>query len=234
MIAQIGYTNSNCQDVWEMFVGEIKKQTKIPLYMISDKKVDFLDNDSQIIYDNSDPYYKVWVDAVQKFGQDYFIYLQEDFVLYDKVDDEKINEYVEFLKNNPQYSFVRLLKSGNLGTRKLSLTLYEIESMNPNIFAMQATIWRSSDYILLMNTVKSNGWLETDADYRNNMISLGISGVYHYDGEPKRGGVHYDSNVYPYIATALVKSKWDMSEYDKELREILTKYKVDVNKRGII
>ena len=37
MIAQLAYTNSNCSDLWEAFIKENRKYTKMPLYMISDK-----------------------------------------------------------------------------------------------------------------------------------------------------------------------------------------------------
>ncbi len=234
MVTQIAYTNSNCSDVWKILIEENQKHTKLPLYIISDKLVDNFDANKQFIYNNKDPYYLVWAKAVEKFGGEYFIYLQEDFILYDKVNEEKINEYAQFLQTHPEYSFVRLLKSGNLYNKQLLPTLYEIESTNLNVFAMQATIWKSVDYIRLMNYVKSNGWLETDADYRSKMISLNMMGAYHYDNENKRGGSHYDSNVYPYIATALVRGKWDMKEYGNELNKILNEYKIDINKRGII
>ena len=234
MVAQIAYTNSNCQDLWEMFIKQNRRHCNMPLYMISDKKPDIFGYDEVSTYQNTDPYYKVWIDAVQKFGGEYFIYLQEDFILYDDVNQKKIDEYVEFLKNHPEYSFVRLLKSGNLYNKQLSPTLYEIECINMNVFAMQTTIWRSIDYVRLMAFVKSNGWLETDADYRNKMIALNMNGAYHYDSELKRGSNHYDSNVYPYIATALVKGKWDMTEYGNQLNKILPEYNIDVNKRGTL
>jgi len=220
-----------------MFINQNQKNTEMQLCLITDEFSEEkfnLKSDNVVIYSNNDPYYSVWVNAVQKFGSDYFIYLQEDFILYNTVNQMKINEYVEFLKNNPQYSFVRLLKSGSLNNKKISSTLYEIECTNTNIFAMQATIWRTSDYILLMNTVKSPKWLEPSGDYRGKMIELNMNGVYHYDNEPKRGINHYDSNVYPYIATALVRGKWDMSEYGVVLSKILNEYKIDANKRGVL
>jgi hypothetical protein len=214
-----------------MFIKQNEKHCKMPLYFISDKLPENYHNNF-LKYTNDEPYYKVWVEAAQMFGKDFFIYLQEDFVLYADVNQNKIDEYVEFLKNNSKYSFVRLLKSGNLNNKKISSTLYEIESTNPNIFSMQATIWRTSDNILLMNTVKSKGWLETDGDYRNRMIGLNMKGAYHYDDENKRGSAHYDSNVYPYIATAIGGGKWNMREYGIQLNKLFAEYKIDVNKRG--
>jgi hypothetical protein len=66
------------------------------------------------------------------------------------------------------------------------------------------------------------------------MSKNNIKGLCHYNNEPKRGENHYDSDVYPYIATALVKGKWIMSEYSFELGSILEKYNIDINKRGAI
>jgi len=56
--------------------------------------------------------------------------------------------------------------------------------------------------------------------------ALGIQGLYHHDGEPKRGLHHYDSKVFPYIASALVKGDW-CSEYKDELKGILGLYNID-------
>jgi hypothetical protein len=230
MINQIVYTNLNCSDLWEMFIKQNEKYCKMPLYFISDKLPENYHNDF-LKYSNDEPYYKVWTQAAKKFGKDYFIYLQEDFILYEDVNQAKIDEYVEFLKFNPKYSFVRLLKSGNLLNRKLSSTLYEIESTNTNIFSMQPTIWRASDYITLMNLTKNFKWLENDS-YRNTMINLNMMGAYHYDGEERGGQMHFNSNVYPYIATALVSGKWNMSEYSLQLNKLFTEYNIDMNKRG--
>lgn len=230
---QIAYTNSNCSDLWNVFQKQNQKYTTIPLYMISDKAVDCIDDNKLFIYNNENDYYNVWVEALKKFDSDYFIYLQEDFILYDKVDDEKLNQCLEFLKQNPNYSFIRLIKSGRLREKRIFDNLYEIESSNPNIFSMQATIWRTKDYISLMEKVKDRKWLENDK-YPKEMLKMGMKGLYYYDGEGKRGENHYDSSIYPYIATALVRGKWNTSEYSNELISILSYFDIDKNKRGTI
>lgn len=231
-IIQVVYTNSNCADVFIPFYYQNKKHCKLPLYVISDYDVN-VEVDDFHKYSNDEPYYKVWVDALTKFDVEYFIYLQEDFFLYDDVKEDILETYRKQLADS-DYSFVRLLKSGKLGTKKIFDNLYEIESSNENIFSMQATIWKTSDYIKLMNTAASKGWLETDADYPNTMIQLNMKGMYHYDNELKIGSNHHDSNVYPYIATAVVKGKWNMKEYGFELGKILLKHNIDMNIRGIL
>lgn len=231
MVAQVVYTNSNCSDVFASFYNQNKKHSNLPLYVISDYDIE-VDVDGAYKYSNDAPYYKVWVDALTKFDREYFIYLQEDFFLYSDVKEDILKLYQQQLAES-KYSFIRLLKSGRLDSKKIFNNLYEIAPNNENIFSMQATIWKTDDYIKLMNAAASNGWLETDADYRNIMIDLNIRGLYHYDNEHKRGSNHFDSNVYPYIATAIVRGKWNMREYKKELLPIIINNNIKINNRGI-
>jgi hypothetical protein len=229
---QVAYTNSNCSDLWEIFQKQTIKHCKIPLFLISDKEPKNFGYTDLYIYNNNEPYYKVWIDALKKFNSEYFIYLQEDFFIYDDVNQKKLYEYLEFLKSNKEYSFIRLLKSGNLKNKKIKDTLYEIESTNQNIFSMQSTIWRTEDYVKLLDYVKDSKWFENE-NYGKAAITLNIKGLYHYNDEPKRGGAHYDTDVYPYIATALVKGKWNLNEYENELTPILNDYKIKIEERGI-
>ncbi len=64
------------------------------------------------------------------------------------------------------------------------------------------------------------------------MNDLNITGLYHYNKEPKRGLYHYDSSIFPYICTAVVRGRWNTLEYKYELSKIAEKYKVDFSKRG--
>jgi hypothetical protein len=228
---QIVYTNSNCSDVLTPFIKQNRKHTKLPLYLISDYDVSDLDIDGFHRYSNDEPYYKVWSDAIKKFNSETFIYLQEDFYLYSDINKEKLLEYEKFLKNST-YSFIRLLKSGQLNDKQISNKLFEIESSNEHIFSMQATLWKSNDYIKIMEAVKDPKWLENDK-YRENMIKLNMNGLYHYDNERKIGKNHHDSNIYPYIATAVVRGQWNYSEYKNELEPILIENNIDPNIRGI-
>lgn len=231
-MVEVVYTNSNCSDVFIPFYGQKKKHSLFPLCVISDytPKTDL--DVKLFVYGNDEPYYSVWIEALNRFNEEYFIYLQEDFYLYNDIDTTKILNYKKILSES-DYSFVRLLKSGRvLGDKKIGENLYEIESSNLDIFSMQATIWKTKDYIKIMEAVKENKWLEIDR-YKEEMIKLNMRGLYHYDGERKRGGNHWDSNVYPYIATAIVRGKWNIREYSEYLQPLAKEYKIDLNKRGL-
>ena len=50
----------------------------------------------------------------------------------------------------------------------------------------------------------------------------------------KRGLFHYDSLVWPYIATAINKGKWNTSEYSQELDALSKEYNVNLSERGTV
>jgi hypothetical protein len=52
--------------------------------------------------------------------------------------------------------------------------------------------------------------------------------------ERRRGIYHNDSSVFPYIATAINKGKWNYSEYEKELNTLFNIYNINPFERGII
>jgi hypothetical protein len=228
---QVVYTHSNCSDLWDMFIKQNRKHIGWPIFFITNQLIPNFPLDSQYIYNEEDNYSDIWISVLKKINTDFFIYLQEDFILYDDVNIKKINEYTEILKNS-DYSFVRLIKSGEVNN-KITDTLFEISSNNKFVFAMQTTIWKTNDYINILENVHEKKWLETNK-YYEYMSKNNIKGLCHYDNELKRGNNHYDSNVYPYIATALVKGKWIMSEYKNELTKLLIDNNINQNKRGII
>ena len=82
--------------------------------------------------------------------------------------------------------------------------------------------------------------LDSELHGSNAMKTLGMKGCYIYNGEPKRGSLHYDSEIFPYIATALVghslggPSRWLYKHYQTELEILLKEYNIDPMVRGIL
>ena len=113
-IALVTYTNSNCHDILRIHSGQIEKfADKFNSYVLSNEtpSSDCLNKDkhSVILYNNEDPYYKQWTNCLESISEDYIIYLQEDFLLFDQVDYEEISRCLEFLENSDN-SFVRFAK----------------------------------------------------------------------------------------------------------------------------
>jgi hypothetical protein len=221
----IVYTNSKCQDVFNIFKTQHGRFSRLPLFVISDNGGDFT-------YKNEEPYYKHWLDALKLVNDDFFIYNQEDFILYHQLNHDVLNQLEEFLIQNPQYSFVRLIKSGQrLSNNQIGKNIFEVNDDSFPLYSMQATIWNKNKFVELYENTKQEKWFESQS-YEDACKKLNIRGVYYYNGEPKRGG-HHDSSIYPYIATAVVKGKWNLSEYKNELLPLLNEHNIVIENRGI-
>jgi hypothetical protein len=75
---------------------------------------------------------------------------------------------------------------------------------------------------------------EFEAAAQETMQSLKYRSAVVFENTPKRGDSHFDSKIYPYIATAIVKGKWNTKEYKLELEELSREYEIDLNDRGCI
>ena len=85
-IALVTYTNSNLRDVWPVYFGQVDKHLSgIKSYVFSDEKPEISSSHNIILYDNSDPYYVQYSTSMESVEEDFVIYSQEDFVLYDTV-----------------------------------------------------------------------------------------------------------------------------------------------------
>ena len=56
--------------------------------------------------------------------------------------------------------------------------------------------------------------------------------MYYTGSEKKRGMYHWDSTIYPYFATAVVKGKWNFSDYFATLKPLLIESKTNISHRG--
>ena len=110
-ICVVTYTNSNCHDVLQVHVGQLDKfASGIKSYVLTDKSPScHLIDHEVILYDNNDFYYKQWLSSLEQIQQNYIIYLQEDFFLYDHVNYEELLRCKSFLESS-DYSFVRFAK----------------------------------------------------------------------------------------------------------------------------
>lgn len=234
MIPFITYTNSKCSDVWSIYLDLTNKYYgETEHYFITDSSNGISDSVKTHIYKNSDPYYKSWLELLPTFHSEYFLYMQDDFLLYDYVNREMFKFYLNIMKENPEISCIRLLKSG-INSEIPVENVPSLHYVDYNIdyaLSMQPTIWKTKDFLKLQETkIQISPWDENKLN-GNVLNKLDLISLYHYNGENKRGISHYDSNIFPYVATALVKGKWNTKEYPF-LKNILDNYNIDITIRG--
>lgn len=233
-----------------MFLSELyehlPKDRNIPVNIFvdsTDKSIKLEDRNFVFYYDSKEKYRNQFVSCIRHVLTDYCIYISEDYILYDEPRWDKIFEYVDVLERNKHLSFIRLNKGGVVEIEfpkyKGKEDLFQLSNVFPYFYTNQAAVWRTRD----LEKIHVRGPnLHIAGNNMNEMFEpaatktcqqLGIQGLFCYHGEPKRGRYHYDTSVFPHIATALVKGKWNISEYREELPPLLEKYGIDPSIRGV-
>lgn len=234
-IALIIDTHSNYSDIWtpcfdrlSVYCNPIKK------YAFTDIAKDIPKDIIPITYDNDQSYRDQFLSCIKKVKEKYILYTSEDYILYDHVDLDEVNNLCDIL-DNTDFNFVKLLKGHeNVFPFNSRQNLFEIDPNDSNFFAQQASIWNTRNFEKIFETApKENTRMQHEPMGSSICRSLGYRGLQYYSGTPKRGIVHYDSSIYPYIATAVVKGFWNFSEYTEELSKVFKEYSIDPTVRGL-
>lgn len=243
-IALVIDTNSRYSDVWVPCFGRIKKfcPSNIKKYVCVDRDFDkqqhtvgtIPDSFTKIFYDDNETYRNQFLGCLGEIKEEFILYTSEDYILFDFVNEEKIEYILSALKNS-DYSFVKLTK----GPEEVSPhaeydKLFVIDPSSSNFFAQQASVWRTRDFEkIFAASPATNGRMQQEPGGSEICRKIGITkGLQYHDSEKKRGLFHYDSSVFPHIATAVVKGKWNIGEYFSELMDVFEEYKIDMNTRG--
>lgn len=146
---------------------------------------------------------------------DVVLFNHEDMFLYAPPDYDKLNEMEKLVENN-DVDLIKLLRNGDLLTQ---YNQYNYLYINYDGFSIQPTIAK----VKVLKNIFKNVQGDTIWSFETNSMSVvnnwGLTNLFIYDNKPKRGLNHWDSAIYPYIATAIVKGKWN-NEYAKELNII--------------
>lgn len=218
------YTHSKCTDLHPAYFGRIEKYFP----SLKNKYVtcnEFVPYGECVVYDNSDTHSNQMVDVLSKIPTDYVIYSQEDYVLFDYVKEDTIKEYIDLMNTDKNIGFIRLIQSGVAGMNsEYNKDLLYVDSNSEYFFSTQATIWRREVLLEMFKNSKVDSIFYEP--YNSKFLKeLGIIGLYTKSRGERVGG-HYNSFVYPYIATAKVKGYWNMIEYPKEMYELMEEYKL--------
>lgn len=233
-------SHSSYSDLWTMHFGQLDRHLPRALsrYLFTDSTgvachANWLVDGKIINYNPADLYWKQYVACMAQVPSDYIIYLQEDHILYGDVDLAEIMTHLNWLRHNPFYSYVRLLRAGiRLGPPLSGESLRLVYNWSP-VFAMQPTIWRRADLIRLYKAARPARIID-EPRVGAMCEAEEIWGGEVYCGEPKRGATHWDSKIFPCICTAVVKGKWNMREYSVELKALFAQYGIDASIRGVL
>ena len=223
----IVYTHTDMKDIWPMFFGQLKKyvgDTKI--YVAVNKDDTQISDYIRIIYDDSKEYTERWKAILEQIEEETFMFMHEDMILFDKLNFQLLEKYIGYVSNEVVDSVKLILAGSEFEQSSIDSTLVTNEYSK---FSIQPTITRKDIFKEKVNSVSSlNIWQFEEAisiTGKDFMVKIG--------GERKRGIYHYDSLVFPYIATAINKGKWNLNEYTKELNPMFEEYNINPFERGI-
>tara|TARA_A100001201_G_scaffold43030_2_gene43786 strand:+ start:2134 stop:2871 length:738 start_codon:yes stop_codon:yes gene_type:complete len=240
-VAFIMYSHSDYSDVWDIFFKQTDKhlpEWKSKYIFVDDLEtypVDIPSDYTVVKYDDSLPYQERVASCLSQIDEDICLFQHEDMFLYDPPDVQKLKEYTSILqKDGSDLDFIKLIKGGEYrDLQYLPYTdLYHIPYDSEYVFAVQPTLWRTKVLHSIYNECQGSNMWEFEVKGSQYCRDNNIVGSYCYRGEPQRGAMHWDSKTYPYIATAIVKGKWNLSEYQSELGFILNSNRVDLSARG--
>lgn len=237
MIPLVFYSHSDYSDVWTPLFAQTEKYLKgYKKYLFTDQSTEELDNDWIVIrYDDSLPYQKRMLHCLGQVEEDIILFHHEDMFLYDSPDKEKMSSYEQIVLDE-DIDFIRLIRSVDAPSfpYKKNSTLFPIPNHSQYFFSVQPTICKTQSLLKICKETKISHLREFEIKVQKTCRKQNIRGLFHYDNENKAGLFHYDSSVYPYIATAIVKGKWNMTGYPNRLQKILKEYDIDQNIRGTI
>ena len=231
-ITLITYTHSKVSDLHKPYFDSIKKYFN-PLnhIVLCDKKIDY-DGITMSLYENDSKYYQQMINALSEVKTDYVIYSQEDYILFDNVNKDKINKLIKLLDEDNKISFIRLIYSGiDFNIKDYNDELFYLNQDNMYYFSTQITIWRTKDLIEMFKSSKTKSIFD-EPENSLHLKNLGKIGLCVKEKGDRVGG-HYNSSVYPYIATAIVKGKWNETEYGNKLKVIFSEYNINKELRGV-
>lgn len=240
----ICYSHSSYEDMRIVFFSRLQKYLPqaINLVLFTDKIVTPPPPGVRVIFfDESLSYSDRVASCLDQLQEDVCVFHHEDMILYDIPDIVMLNAYIHTVGSG-NLDYIKLLKGGE--TRDIEIpgaynTLYALPHDYALSFTIQPTIWKVNSlrevYSQATKTTVSGahaiGNFELlGSEYINKTL---IRGAYHYSGEDKRGGNHWNSRVYPH-GNFLFKGQWTYGEYKPELDELFDEYSIDPNIRGTV
>ena len=223
------YTHTDMKDIWNMVFGQTNKYLSDYKVYVAVNQYDesIPQNYTQLIYDDSQTYTERWKQILPQISEEVILFMHEDMIMLDTPSINHINTYYELVLSGRVYSVKLLLVGDRFAPSFVDSTLVSNQFSKLSI---QPTIISKNRFLSILERVGSkNIWdfeMAITGNLNDFLVQLG--------NEVKRGMYHYDSIVFPYIATAINKGKWNYSEYKKELDVLSDEYNINLSDRGTV
>lgn len=240
-IAHILYTHSDYKDVWPVYFGQQEKYFNSfqQNYVFVDKlSPEIPANYRQIVYEDHLPYVDRLLSCLTLVSEEVIFFDHEDMFLYGYPKMENLLEFSMNIasnnSNNRGFDCIKLIRGGKHFSRRLfhRSSIRTLFRFSPWLFSIQPSFWNKSSFLQLLLLHRGENIWDFEGNAQKTVKRLKLKIGIPAEKTSKRGRLHWDSNVYPFIATAIVKGKWNFIEYGLLLNQILKCYDVDPEVRG--
>jgi hypothetical protein len=214
----------------DKFLPEVKK------YLIADQSTPDLNSDWVLLrYDDALPYQQRVLQGIQQVEEDIIVFHHEDMFLYGEPNNQIIEKCCSLIKEQ-QLDFIKFVRATYRPYETLTPTMLHenVFYCPPDLqFAIQPTLCKKENLMRIYEETPGENIWKFEAN--SNIVCAKHAfkcAMTFMEGEQMRGDFHWDSHVYPYFATAVVKGKWDFQCYPKKLKSLLDEYNIDPAARG--
>jgi hypothetical protein len=231
-IAHLCYTHSSYLDGWQLTSREQRKHlglfSKEYLAIERSPAGEALTSDdgiAKIFYDETRDYTDRLLQVLKSIEDEFVFFTHEDMPLLQTPVTNALYEAKLLLEKRTENAVVRMIRVGrgvrlNLDRPSRMPYFSSIHFWSRWKFSIQPSLWKRSSLIALLEKCQGLNVWEFEVRGQREFKKLGLVGFQPISSGGRRGRHHFDSALYPYVATAIVKGKWNLEEYP-ELEEML-------------
>lgn len=239
-------SNSDCLTI---FFSQLEKHVDVGFFSNIYLLVDACENIPQyatcIKYDSESCFTDQMISCLSSIEEEIILYANEDYILYGHPDLEFLSHLASLLKDYNDLSYLRFVYADieklATFTEVEDKSLLYIPSYSQLCFSQTLSLWKTKDYLSIHEEgPKASIGIKGESEGHFEVLAkpvckdLNIQGAVVFNSRNKKRGIfHYDSEAFPHVASALVRGRWNVSEYP-ELEKILTENGIDTTIRGVV
>lgn len=236
-ICHLTYTHTDCADVWPIYFRQMRRFFNLGMeHMVA---VDQIDDRlpayvRPIVYNDALPYPQRLMSCLELLSEfDYVFFDHEDMFLYDAPDRYELQAYYSYLTSGA-LDHIRMIKGGDCKIEQVEgiPTLFRLDLRSKWIFSIQPSFWKRTVLLAVLKENPNVNIWDFEMKSQKAVKKLKLKAGFSYREGAKRGLHHFDNDIYPYIATAIVKGKWNLGEYREELGSLLQEHGIEPLVRG--
>lgn len=238
MYSLIFYSHSDYSDAWAPMFGQTDKyfDHNFKKYLFVNSGDHDVPSGWEVLeYDDNLPYQRRVASCLAQLPPaEIVVFHHEDMFLHGEPNFKVLERTCERITSG-KADFIKLCKA----TYAPHIPLFRVEDELYScpydlLFAIQPTMCKVENLQTIYEQTPGDNIWEFEAN--TNAVCMKNSFICcltHLEGEQRIGMFHWESFVYPYFATAIIKGEWNTEGYPHKLIETLEGYSVDYKKRGV-